>query len=134
MSSEAFSSAAHLGANHRKASILYSSSSVSLQRSRSGRCARAWRDKVPWHIVFHTLPLFFCAQPTKPTSNEQKLKLYALYKQAVEGDCEGERPGIFAGIQARSKHDAWKAQEGKEDMHARDEYVEEARLQMSEHS
>ena len=32
--------------------------------------------------------------PSKP-SNENLLKLYALYKQATEGDIKGERPGGF---------------------------------------
>ena len=64
----------------------------------------------------------------------QRLRLYGLYKQATEGDCEGERPGLFAGVAARSKYDAWKAQAGKLDYDARDDYIEEARLQMSEHS
>ena len=57
-----------------------------------------------------------------------------MFKQATEGDCAQDRPGVFAGPAARAKHDAWKLQEGKLNYTARDEYVEEARRQMSEHS
>ena len=32
--------------------------------------------------------------PQKP-DNEELLRLYALYKQATEGDVSGERPGGF---------------------------------------
>ncbi|HZB14010.1 MAG TPA: acyl-CoA-binding protein, partial [Chryseolinea sp.] len=32
---------------------------------------------------------------TKRPSNEELLQLYALYKQATEGDVSGERPGGF---------------------------------------
>lgn len=38
--------------------------------------------------------------------NMTKLKLYALFKQATEGDVQGKRPG-FAEMIARAKWDAW---------------------------
>lgn len=38
--------------------------------------------------------------------NESLLELYALYKQAVEGDVTGERPGGF-DFKAIAKYDAW---------------------------
>ena len=38
--------------------------------------------------------------------NATLLRLYALYKQASEGDAAGERPGI-ADFAARAKWDAW---------------------------
>ncbi|MEI2640923.1 MAG: acyl-CoA-binding protein [Candidatus Nanopelagicales bacterium] len=38
--------------------------------------------------------------------NEVKLKLYALYKQATQGDVEGKRPG-FTNPVGRAKYDAW---------------------------
>ncbi len=38
--------------------------------------------------------------------NDVKLKLYALYKQATEGDASGKRPGAFDFV-GRAKHDAW---------------------------
>ena len=35
-----------------------------------------------------------------------KLKLYANYKQATEGDVSGDRPG-FTDFVNRAKYDAW---------------------------
>lgn len=60
--------------------------------------------------------------PSRP-DNLTLLKLYALYKQATEGDASGERPGIsdFVG---RAKWDAWHALAGKDQDAAREEYVE----------
>ncbi|KAL0488454.1 hypothetical protein AKO1_015625 [Acrasis kona] len=40
------------------------------------------------------------------TSNEDKLKYYAYYKQATEGPATGKRPGVF-DLVARYKYDAW---------------------------
>lgn len=54
--------------------------------------------------------------------NSTLLKIYALYKQASEGDVEGKRPGMtdFVG---RAKYDAWAAQKGKSANDAMQEYV-----------
>ena len=54
--------------------------------------------------------------------NDTKLRLYALYKQATEGDVQGKRPG-FTNPVGRAKHDAWAAVAGKDADTARDEYV-----------
>ncbi len=43
--------------------------------------------------------------PSRP-SNEDLLQLYALYKQATDGDASGERPGGF-DFKAIAKFDAW---------------------------
>ena len=43
--------------------------------------------------------------PTKP-SNLVLLQLYALYKQATEGNVTGDRPGGF-DFKAIAKYDAW---------------------------
>jgi acyl-CoA-binding protein len=39
------------------------------------------------------------------------LQLYALYKQATDGDVEGKRPG-FTDMVGRAKYDAWAAIKG----------------------
>ena len=44
---------------------------------------------------------------TVKITNEDKLKFYALYKQATVGNCTGKRPGAL-NIVARYKFDAWK--------------------------
>ncbi|HSF99168.1 MAG TPA: acyl-CoA-binding protein [Ornithinibacter sp.] len=54
--------------------------------------------------------------------NSVKLQLYALYKQATEGDVTGKRPG-FTNPVGRAKYDAWAEREGLSAEDARDEYV-----------
>ncbi len=60
--------------------------------------------------------------PDKP-DNATLLKIYALYKQASEGDVEGKRPGMtdFVG---RAKYDAWAAVKGKAKNDAMQDYVD----------
>jgi acyl-CoA-binding protein len=48
--------------------------------------------------------------PREP-GNDDKLELYALYKQASEGDVKGSRPG-FLDMVARAKYDAWARKKG----------------------
>ena len=54
--------------------------------------------------------------------NDTKLRLYALYKQATEGDASGKRPG-FTNPVGRAKHDAWAALQGTSADDARAGYV-----------
>jgi acyl-CoA-binding protein len=60
--------------------------------------------------------------PEKP-DNMTLLKIYALYKQATEGDCEGKRPG-FTDMVGRAKYDAWASIKGKSSEEAMQEYVD----------
>ena len=60
--------------------------------------------------------------PEKP-DNMTLLKIYALYKQATEGDVEGKRPG-FTDMVGRAKYDAWAAIKGKGKDEAMQEYVD----------
>ena len=48
--------------------------------------------------------------PERP-DNAMLLQLYALYKQASEGDVQGRRPG-FTDMVGRAKYDAWAAIKG----------------------
>lgn len=59
---------------------------------------------------------------TKRPSNEELLKLYALYKQATEGDNNETRPGGF-DFKAIAKHDAWAELKGKTQEDAKNEYI-----------
>src|SRR5918995_2249872 len=59
---------------------------------------------------------------TKRPSNEELLQLYALYKQATEGDVSGERPGGF-DFKAIGKFHAWEELKGKSQEQAMQEYV-----------
>lgn len=60
--------------------------------------------------------------PEKP-DNMTLLKIYALYKQATEGDVEGKRPG-FSDMVGRAKYDAWAAVTGKSKDEAMQEYID----------
>ena len=60
--------------------------------------------------------------PEKP-DNMTLLKIYALYKQASEGDVEGKRPG-FTDMVGRAKYDAWAAVKGKSTNEAMQEYID----------
>lgn len=59
---------------------------------------------------------------TKRPSNEELLQLYALYKQATEGDVTGERPGGF-DFKAIAKYDAWAEIKGKSKDQAMTDYI-----------
>lgn len=59
---------------------------------------------------------------TKP-DNATLLKIYAFYKQATEGDNEGDKPS-FTDIVGRAKWDAWTRLQGMEADEAQLAYVE----------
>ncbi len=56
-------------------------------------------------------------------SNDDLLALYALYKQATEGDVKGKRPGML-DVKGRAKYDAWAKQKGTAADDAKARYVE----------
>ena len=60
--------------------------------------------------------------PQKP-SNEELLKLYSLFKQATDGDVDGERPGGF-DFKGAAKYDSWLSLKGKDSQSAMEEYVQ----------
>ena len=60
--------------------------------------------------------------PSRP-DNDTLLKLYALYKQATQGDVTGKRPG-FTNPVGRAKYDAWGKIKGTSMEDAMSAYVE----------
>ena len=60
--------------------------------------------------------------PEKP-DNATLLQLYALYKQASNGDADGKRPG-FTDMVGRAKWDAWNEIKGKDAKAAMREYAD----------
>ena len=56
-------------------------------------------------------------------SNDNLLQLYALYKQATDGDVKGARPGIF-DLTGRAKYDAWAGKKGLSGDKAMQAYVD----------
>lgn len=55
--------------------------------------------------------------------NSVKLKLYALYKQASEGDVKGEKPSMFDFV-AGAKYNAWAELSGTDRFAAKQKYVD----------
>ncbi|HKF01758.1 MAG TPA: acyl-CoA-binding protein [Candidatus Sulfotelmatobacter sp.] len=55
--------------------------------------------------------------------NNTMLKLYALFKQAAQGDATGEQPSSFDFVR-RAKFDAWNAMKGTTAEDAMRQYIE----------
>lgn len=62
-------------------------------------------------------------QLSEAPDNATKLKLYALFKQASQGDVTGDRPGLtdFVG---RAKFDAWSKLQGTPNDAAMNRYID----------
>ncbi len=60
--------------------------------------------------------------PERP-DNATLLRIYALYKQATEGDVAGKRPG-FTDMVGRAKWDAWNEVKGLSGDAARQQYID----------
>lgn len=58
----------------------------------------------------------------KDPGNDMKLKLYAHYKQATEGDVAGDKPG-FTEFVNRAKYEAWAKLKGTPTDKAMEAYV-----------
>lgn len=63
--------------------------------------------------------------PERP-SNEELLELYALFKQASEGDVAGKRPSLM-DFKGRAKYDSWASVDGMGREEAMRTYVALAR-------
>ena len=59
---------------------------------------------------------------SKRPDNQELLEMYALFKQATDGDISGDRPGGF-DFKAIAKFDAWQEQKGKSKEQAMTDYV-----------
>src|SRR5688500_18175192 len=55
--------------------------------------------------------------------NDVLLQLYSLYKQATEGDVQGEAPSNPFDFVAKAKYEAWAGLQGKSKEDAMQEYV-----------
>ncbi len=56
-------------------------------------------------------------------SNELKLKMYALFKQATEGDVTGKKPGMMDFV-GRAKYTAWEELKGMTSDEAMQAYID----------
>ena len=60
---------------------------------------------------------------TERPDNATLLKIYALYKQATEGDNTEKKPG-FVDMVGRAKWDAWNGFKGTSDKEAMQQYID----------
>ncbi|TAN07784.1 MAG: acyl-CoA-binding protein [Rhodanobacteraceae bacterium] len=60
--------------------------------------------------------------PERP-DNDTLLKLYALYKQATDGDVCGPKPGFFDFVNT-AKYEAWSRLRGMKASDAQQKYIE----------
>lgn len=58
----------------------------------------------------------------KKLSNQIKLQMYALYKQATQGDVAGEKPGMFDMV-SLAKYTAWEKLQGVSANDAMQSYI-----------
>jgi acyl-CoA-binding protein len=58
----------------------------------------------------------------KDPGNDMKLRLYAHFKQATEGDVKGEKPG-FTDFVNRAKYEAWAKLKGTAPEEAMKAYI-----------
>lgn len=56
-------------------------------------------------------------------SNELKLEMYALYKQATEGDVSGKKPGMM-DLVGKAKYSAWQKIKGMSSDEAMQTYID----------
>ena len=63
---------------------------------------------------------------TERPSIENLLALYALFKQASEGDVSGKRPGMLDMV-GRAKYDAWAGLSGTSSDDAKQQYVDKVK-------
>ena len=61
----------------------------------------------------------------RPSDNDM-LTLYALYKQATEGDVAGEKPGFFDFV-GRAKYEAWEGLRGVSAEDAMKRYIDKVK-------
>ena len=62
-------------------------------------------------------------QLSERPDNATLLKIYALYKQATEGDIAAPKPG-FGDMVGRAKWDAWNGLKGVDPDEAKRQYIE----------
>lgn len=60
---------------------------------------------------------------TERPDNATLLKIYALYKQATEGDNETKKPG-FTDLVGKAKWEAWSKLKGTDSKTAMQEYID----------
>jgi len=66
-------------------------------------------------------------------TNEEKLKLYSLFKQATVGDVQGTQPWSVY-VESRAKWDAWSKLKGKSKDASMMEYIAQVKHLLSQYN
>ena len=74
------------------------------------------------HAAFDTAVAASKTLDERP-DNQTLLRIYALFKQATEGDASGKRPG-FTDLVGRAKYDAWACLQGTSAQAAMQAYID----------
>lgn len=65
-------------------------------------------------------------------SNDYKLTMYALFKQATDGDVSGKKPGML-DVVGRAKYNAWEKLKGTSADDAMTQYIAEVEKVAADH-
>lgn len=65
-------------------------------------------------------------------SNDFKLTMYALFKQATDGDVSGKKPGML-DVVGRAKYSAWEKLKGTSADDAMQQYIDAVEKVAAEH-
>jgi diazepam-binding inhibitor (GABA receptor modulator, acyl-CoA-binding protein) len=60
---------------------------------------------------------------SKRPTDKELLNLYALYKQATDGDVSGKRPSMI-NVKGRAKYDAWDKLKGLSQDESKKDYID----------
>ncbi|KAJ1819876.1 acyl-CoA-binding protein (ACBP)/diazepam binding inhibitor (DBI)/endozepine (EP) [Coemansia sp. S610] len=76
-------------------------------------------------VVFEKFEIASVESTKLPSTvtQDEKLKLYGLFKQSLDGDNTAPRPGMFQ-LEAKYKHDAWLGNKDKSKETAQKEYTD----------
>ncbi|WP_113955543.1 acyl-CoA-binding protein [Arenicella xantha] len=69
-----------------------------------------------------TVELVKTARGNFTPSNQLKLEMYGLYKQATEGDVHGKKPGML-DVVGKAKYQAWAKLKGTDSTQAMQLYI-----------
>ncbi|KAF3782606.1 Acyl-CoA-binding protein [Nymphaea thermarum] len=98
-------------------------------------CAARYSSPITNSLLFLQEEFLEYAEKAKTlpetTTDQSKLILYGLYKQATVGPVNTSRPGIF-NLRDRAKWDAWKAVEGKSKEEAMADYITKVKQLLEE--
>ena len=74
-------------------------------------------------------------KPVEGVPTAEKLQVYALYKQATEGDIPADSTQPYmVQFEARSKWDAWNAVKGTSKEDAKKKYIAEVKRQQAKYA